>query len=130
MIESGSQPTWLSVAEASRTLQITETAVRKRIRSGTLPARGDRGSTEVLILAPNRPADGSVPSWAEPGSEASLEGARLAAELAEVRAHLADAQLERDRWHLAAIEARSDARAAEAARIAVERELRMLLGRP
>jgi hypothetical protein len=127
MIESGSQPAWMSVAEASRVLRISETAVRKRVRIGALPARGDRGSTEVLISIANLPARSSQPTRSELGSEARCEGERLVAELSEVRARLADAQLERDRWHSAAMEARADARAAEAARSAVERELRMLL---
>lgn len=127
MIESSSQPAWMSVAEASRLLQISETAVRKRVRSGALPARGDRGSTEVLISIANLPTMSSQPARSALGSEARCEGERLVAELAEVRTRLADAQLERDRWHTAAIEARADARAAEAARSAVERELRMVL---
>ena len=55
--------------------------------------------------------------------------ARLAGELAELRARLADAQQDRDRWHAAALEAREDARMAAAARDAAERELRMLLTR-
>lgn len=127
MIESSSQPAWMSVAEASRLLQISETAVRKRVRSGALPARGDRGSTEVLISIANLPTMSSQPARSALGSEARCEGERLVAELAEVRARLADAQLERDRWHTVAMEARADARAAEAARSAVERELRMVL---
>lgn len=128
MLESSSQPTWMSVAEASRMLEISETAVRKRIRTGALPSRGDRGSTEVLLSVANQSPVSSQSTRTQWGSEASCEEERLAAELAEVRARLADAQLERDRWHMAAVEARADARAAEAARSAVERELRMLLG--
>jgi hypothetical protein len=128
--ESGSQPRWLSVARASRLLGITETAVRKRIRNGSLPARGARGSTEVLI---------SVPTSFQPGSQLiNFEAADgdirqaipLAAQVAELQARLADALLERDRWHALAMEARAEARAAEVAREALERELRLLLSRP
>jgi DNA-directed RNA polymerase specialized sigma24 family protein len=43
--DTSSQPGWVSIAEAARTLGISETAVRKRIRAGTLPARGERGAT-------------------------------------------------------------------------------------
>jgi hypothetical protein len=118
----------MSVAEASRMLEISETAVRKRIRAGALSTRGDRGSTEVLISVPTNPTVRSQPTMSGLGNDASSDATRLAAELAEVRARLADAILERDRWHSAALEARADAKAAEAARSAVERELRMLLG--
>jgi hypothetical protein len=118
----------MSVAEASRMLEISETAVRKRIRAGALSTRGDHGSTEVLISVPIQPTLSSQPGKAGLESESSSDAARLAAVLAEVRARLADAVLERDRWHSAALEARADAKAAEAARSAVERELRMLLG--
>lgn len=129
MIESGSQPAWVSVAEASRALEITETAVRKRIRAGSLPARGNRGATEVLLSVGNSPPDSSELMQAEAEWGARQEAARLAGELAEVRARLADALLERDRWYEAAVEARAEARAAAAAREAAEREVRLLLGR-
>jgi hypothetical protein len=127
VIESGSQPRWLSVAEASRKLGITETAVRKRIRVGSLPSRGQRGETQVLIVAgaEGRPSSQPLPALLPTNAEVS----RLVGELSELRARLADAQLDRDRWHAAAVAAREDARLAAVARDAAERELRMLLGR-
>lgn len=129
MIESSSQPAWVSVAEASRALEITETAVRKRIRSGSLPSRGDRGATEVLLSGVNFSPHSFEPMQTGAEWEARQETARLAGELAEVRSRLADALLERDRWYEAAVEARAEARVAAAAREAAERELRLLLGR-
>lgn len=103
MSETSSQPGWVSVAEAARALGISETAVRKRIRAGTIQTRGERGATQVAI---------SVAESAEPGSERSSqptqpelrtdpthEVARLAGENAELRARLADTQADRDRWH-------------------------------
>jgi hypothetical protein len=126
MIESGSQPIWLSVAEAARLLGITETAVRKRIGTGKLLARGDRGSTEVQV---------SHDLIGQPSSELSSDGLStsmaemLAGEVAGLRAHLADIQQERDRWYSLAMEAREEARNAMAAREAAEREIRLLLGR-
>lgn len=129
MLESGSQPGWVTVAEAARALEITETAVRKRIRSGLLPARGARGSTEVLISVDNRNRTGSQIEKHGLEISESFESARLAGEVAELRARLADLQEDRDRWHQAALEARQDARDAHVARAAAERELRMLLTR-
>jgi hypothetical protein len=129
VIDHGSQPQWKSVAAAARALEITETAVRKRIRAGVLSARGDRGATEVLILVANSSQSKTDLVQSNSSRAGDGEAARLAAELIELRARLADLQLDRDRWHTVAIEAREDARAAAAARDAVERELRMLLGR-
>jgi hypothetical protein len=133
MTEHSSEAPWLSVAEAARALRITEAAVRKRVRAGTLRARGERGATEVLFPGRRQDHPGTelctAPVELELRTEQARQVARLAAELAEIRARLADAQLDRDRWHRAAMEARQDARIAEAARDAAERELRLLLGR-
>ena len=129
MIESGSQPTWVSVAEAARAIGITETAIRKRVRAGALPARGERGATEVLISVANLSDQSTEPAWRGFRLDAVSELARLTGELTELRARLSEAQHDRDRWHGAAIEAREDARAALVARDAIERELRMLLAR-
>lgn len=130
MIDSGAEPDWLSVAEASRALGISETAVRKRIRVGTLPTREHRGRKEVRISVDSANTEGSQPvSSAEFNHERSLVAARLAGELAELRARLVDVQRDRDRWHQLALETRDEVRAAEAARAAMERELRLLLAR-
>jgi hypothetical protein len=133
MVEPAEQAIWVSVAAAARTLRITEAAVRKRIRAGTMRARGERGRTEVLIQPHLQPHPGTHPSSVlveyELLTTSAREAARLAGELAELRARLADTQLDRDRWHRAAMEARQEARVAEAARDAAERELRLLLGR-
>jgi hypothetical protein len=128
MLESSSQPIWLSVAEAARLLGITETAVRKRIGTGKLLARGDRGSTEVQV--PSKAAEISsselFSDWFATNRTFAEE--MLAGEVAELRAHLADVQQERDRWYHLAMEAREEARNAVAAREAAEREIRLLLG--
>ncbi len=97
--ETGSQPSWISVAEAARSLGISETAVRKRVRAGTLAARGNRGATQVQVFSAGGSQRGSEPSQPEFGTEANLEIARLAGENAELRARLADTQADRDRWH-------------------------------
>ena len=125
-----SRPDWLSVAEASRALGISETAVRKRIRMGTLPTREHRGRTEVHIsIAPVDPSGSQPDASAVLNHERDVEAARLAGELAELRARLEDVQRDRDRWHQLALETRGEARAAEAERAAIERELRLLLAR-
>ena len=130
MIDSGTEPVWLSVAEASRALGITETAVRKRIQVGALPTREHRGRKEVHVSVESSETQGSQPAALTQSHYAlGLEAARLAGEFAELRARLEDLQRDRDRWHQLALEARDDARAAEAAREALERELRLLLAR-
>ena len=128
MLDSGAEPGWLSVAEASRALGISETAVRKRIRTGALSMRDHRGRMEVRISADPVGNAGSQPdASAELNHEHSLEAARLAGELAELRERLVDVQRDRDRWHQLALESRDEARAAQAERAALERELRLAL---
>jgi hypothetical protein len=126
MIDSGTEPGWLSVAEASRMLRISETAVRKRIRTGAIPTREHQGRKEVRILVEPEEATGS-----QPGSdqECCQEAARLEGEVAELRERLVDVQRDRDRWHQLALETRDEARAAQAERAALERELRLVLAR-
>lgn len=128
MIDSGAEPGWLSVAEASRALGISETAVRKRIRMGTLPARDHRGRKEVHIPVGEIDTDGSrLVASTKVGQERGLEAARLAGELSELRARLADLERDRDRWHQLAMEIRDEARALATERAALEREIRLLL---
>ena len=126
MINSGTEPGWLSVAEASRVLGISETAVRKRIRVGHLRARDHQGRKEVHVEVGNFEASGYQLAGS---TEFGLEAARMAGELAELRARFADVQQDRDRWHQLAVESRNEARVAEAERAALERELRLLLAR-
>jgi len=128
MIESDSGPSWVSVAQAARTLAITEAAVRKRIRSGTLPTRGGRGATEVLISVGNFSHGSGRSTQIQLGTAAEVDAARLAGEVGELRGRLADAQQDRDRWHAAATAA-LEKRAVRAAAQSAERELRILLGR-
>jgi len=99
---TSSQPGWVSVAEAARTLGISETAVRKRIRAGTIPSRGERGATQVQVEVADSSQPRSQP--AGPGflTDTTLEVARLTGENAELRARLTDAQTDRDRWHASA----------------------------
>ena len=130
MIDSRTEADWFSVAEASRILGISETAVRKRIRMGTLPTREHLGRREVHIPVGSINTQGSQPtSSAGFNHESSLDAARLTGELAELRARLVDVQHDRDRWHQLALETRDEARAAQAERAALERELRLLLAR-
>jgi hypothetical protein len=130
MIDSGTEPGWLSVAEASRALGISETAVRKRIRAGTIPVREHEGRKEVQISVEASGATGSDPvSSTEGGQELALAVARLAGELSELRARLEDLKHDRDRWHHLAMETREEARALAAERTALEREIRLLLTR-
>lgn len=129
MSSAGTEPRWVSIAQASRLLEISETAVRKRIRAGALQARGARGATEVLITAPPTSQPSSQPVESKQAEVPRLEAIHLASQVGELRARLADALLERDRWHALAAEALAEARAAEAAREALERELRLLLRR-
>jgi len=71
-----------------------------------MQARGERGATQVA----NAVAEGAEPSSAprsqpmQPGlpTDPNLNVARLAGENAELRARLADAQADRDRWHASA----------------------------
>ena len=100
--ETSSQPSWISVAEAARTLGVSETAVRKRIRVGTLPARGERGATQVQVSVVTTSQPRSQPMQPGFATDATLEVARLTGENAELRARLADAQADRDRWHASA----------------------------
>lgn len=130
MIESGSEPGWLSVAEASRALGISETAVRKRIRVGAIPTREYRGRKEVRISVGIRDEPSSQPNpLVKLDHELGQELGRLKGELAELRDRLVEVQRDRDRWHQLAMETREEARAAEAERAALERELRLLLAR-
>lgn len=130
MLDSGTEPGWLSVAEASRALGISETAVRKRIRVGAMPTREHRGRKEVRIPVQSSDAIGSQPGVsADFDHDRSQEAARLMGEVAELRERLVDVQRDRDRWHQLALETRDEARAAQAERAALERELRLLLAR-
>lgn len=128
MLDSGLEPGWLSVAEASRALGISETAVRKRIRAGTIPAREYRGRKEVRIPLNLTDEPGSQPKPPVGSNlDLRLEAARMAGELAELRARLGDMERDRDRWHELALQSRNETRAAEAERAALEREIRLLL---
>jgi hypothetical protein len=130
MIDSGTELGWLSVAEASRAIGISETAVRKRIRAGTLPVRDHRGRKEVHIEVGAHETFGSQPvSSSGVDQESGLEAARLAGELSELRQRLVDLQRDRDRWHQLALETRDEARALAVERAALEREIRLLLAR-
>jgi hypothetical protein len=73
MAETSSQPGWVSVANAARQLGISETAVRKRIRAGTLGARGPRGATEVLLPGANGSQPSSEPTQPAFATEAMRE---------------------------------------------------------
>lgn len=130
MIDSGTEPGWLSVAEASRMLRISETAVRKRIRTGAIPTREHQGRKEVRILVEPEGVTGSQPDSSTGSDQACCqEAARLAGEVAELRERLVDVQRDRDRWHQLALETRDEARSAQAERAALERELRLVLAR-
>jgi hypothetical protein len=123
-------PEHLTFAEAGERLGLSPDAVRMRVRRGTLasvrvndrpyvlwpqpapPEQANEQRTERTPFANRSPVQG----------EPRLEVARLQGELSEVRARLADAQADRDRWHASAT-------------VAIERynhdmqEMRGLLGR-
>jgi hypothetical protein len=118
---------WVTVARAAREFGITEAAVRKRIRSGALAARGQRGATQVLLTVSNSSEQSRQLVAAQPLIDSRAEVARMTEEVAELRARLAEAQTDRDRWYEAALAAREDARAEARSREAIERELRLAL---
>ncbi len=118
---------WVTVARAARELGITEAAIRKRIRTGALSARGQRGATQVLLPVIDGSELGSEPVTAQPLIDSRAEVARLTEEVAELRARLTEVQTDRDRWYEAAKAAREDARAEARSREAIERELRLAL---
>jgi hypothetical protein len=100
--ETSSQLGWVTVAEAARALGISETAVRKRIHAGTITSRGERGATQVQISVATSSQPDSQLTQPEFPTDATHEVARLTGENAELRARLADAQADRDRWHASA----------------------------
>jgi hypothetical protein len=100
--DTSSQPGWVTVAEAARALGISETAVRKRIHAGTIASRGEPGATQVQISVVGNSQPGSQLPQLEFATDATHEVARLTGENAELRARLADAQADRDRWHASA----------------------------
>ena len=118
---------WVTVAHAARELGITEAAIRKRIRTGALSTRGQRGATQVLLPVIGGSELGSEPVAVQPLIDARAEVARLTEVVAELRARLAEAQTDRDRWYEAAKSAREEARAGARSREAIERELRLAL---
>lgn len=93
-VEGLAEPVWLPVANAARRLGVTEQAVRRRIRAGTIETRrevvGNKARTLVRVDAP---ATEQVADVVEVLRE---HVARLEADVADLRA-------ERDR-HLAIIE--------------------------
>jgi len=120
----------LPIPEAAERLGLTIDAVRMRIRRGTLQSVDLNGKKHVLAPrldtdATRRDTDATPPEQTSPDAEALVglvslveelrseverlrrarddEGdARLQGELGEVRARLADAQADRDRWHASA----------------------------
>lgn len=101
----------VTVREASAALGISETAILKRIKRGTLPAEKDQaGQWRVSLPAGHVVPDstGQVPDQADGGTgqaPSSLPAdtlARLAAleaENAAMREALAEARKDRDAWH-------------------------------
>jgi excisionase family DNA binding protein len=104
------QPEHLTFAEAAERLNITTDAVRMRVHRGKLASIRVNERTFVLWPQPAAPEQANEPRTERTGSErrsavhddARLEVARLQGELSEVRARLADAQADRDRWHASA----------------------------
>jgi excisionase family DNA binding protein len=100
-------PEHLTFAEAAERLNISADAVRMRVRRGKLASV--RVNERTFVLWP-QPEQTNEPRTERTGSERRsavqddprLEVARLQGELAEVRARLADAQADRDRWHASA----------------------------
>ena len=97
----------LTFAEAAEGLNITADAVRMRVHRGKLASIRMNEHTFVLwpqpdqLNEPRTERTGSV-NRSDVRDDARLEVARLQGELAEVRARLADAQADRDRWHASA----------------------------
>ena len=123
-------PEHLTFAEAAERLNVTADAVRMQVHRGKLASVRVNERTFVVWPQPSRGEQTNEPRTERTGSEhrsavqddARLEAARLQGELTEVRARLADAQADRDRWHASAT-------------VAIERynhdmqEMRGLLGR-
>src|SRR5215217_9653433 len=103
----------LSFAEAAERLNITPEAVRMRVHRAKLASIRVNERTFVLWRQPAVAEQPNEPRTERAGSErdadrsavhgdARLEVARLVGENAELRARLADAQEDRDRWHASA----------------------------
>jgi hypothetical protein len=103
----------LSFAEAAERLNITPDAVRMRVYRAKLASIRVNERTFVLWPQPAVAEQPNEPRTERAGSErdadrsavhgdARLEVARLVGENAELRARLADAQEDRDRWHASA----------------------------
>jgi hypothetical protein len=103
-------PEQLTFAETAERLNITADAVRMRVHRGKLASI--RVNERTFVLWP-QPEQTNEPRTERTGLEqrsvvhgvqgdVRLEVARLQGELTEVRARLADAQADRDRWHVSA----------------------------
>jgi hypothetical protein len=103
-------PEHLTFAEAGERLGLSPDAVRMRVHRGKLASIWLNDRTFVLWPQPAAPEQANEPQTERTGSmnrsavhdDARLEVARLQGELSEVRARLADAQADRDRWHASA----------------------------
>jgi hypothetical protein len=100
----------LTVARVAERPNITADAVRMRVRRGKLASIRANKRTFVRWTRPaiteqaNEPRSDGIDSEQRSvvHHEARLGVARLQGELSEVRARLADAQADRDRWHASA----------------------------